>query len=113
MMIIIITNVEFAKLRASCTFARSCLTFFRGLCTFVPYAPSRLTCLTCAPYLHALFTCLARLTYVPDLCPLCSLFAHLKIFLRWICSPSKDFNFPRIIKVTTDSAVFMRVEKEL
>ena len=49
------------------------VTSLRALRAFVPYVPSRFTCLTHAPYLRAL----------------CTLTACVKIFLGWICSPAK------------------------
>ena len=68
----------------------SCLRSIRTSRTFVSYAFSRLMRLLALRALHTLF-------------------ARLKIFLEWICSLSKTFNF-RTVKGTTSCTVFMRVK---
>ena len=65
---------EFAKLRGSHTFASYLVSHLHALRVFVSYVPSRLTCLTYVPYLRALLTVLARLTYASYLCALHALF---------------------------------------
>ena len=62
------------------------------------FAPSRLACLS---HLHALRP-LHALRKRHYLRALRALFVRVKIVLRWICSPAKTFNFPRIIEGTTN-----------
>ena len=90
-----------------------------SLLNYVPHAPSRLTCLTClralrifAPYVHSCLTrlralraLLTRFTLAPW-ASLRALFVHVKIVLGWIFSPAKTYHFPRIIKGTTNCAIF-------
>ena len=101
-----------------------------SLLNYVPPAPSRLTCLRAfAPYaplyLHALRAfapyvpysraLYARLTSAPCASfsrALCALFVYVKIVLGWIFIPAKSYHFPRIIKDTTNCAVFKRVKKK-
>ena len=88
----------FLALRALHGLEPSRLTRLRALCLFVPYAPLRLTCFTHAP--------------CASLRSLYALFVHFKIALGQIVSPPKTYHFPRIIKGTTNCAVFKWVKKE-
>ena len=81
----------------------------RAIRVFVPYTPACLTCL-CAS--RALLT---RLTYAPFASfsrALHSLFVHVKILLECIFSPAKSYHFPRIIKGTSNCAIFKWVKKQ-
>ena len=80
--------LEFAKLHASRAFMPLRLRCLWALLTYLTDAP-------CTSFSRALRT----------------LFVHVKIVLGWIFSPSKTYHFPRIIKGTTNCAVFKWVKK--
>ena len=83
------------------------LLSLRTLRAFVPYFPLWLMRLRTLRDL----SCLIYAACAPFSWGLRALFVHVKIFLQWICSPSKIFHFPRIIKGTTNCAVFKWIKK--
>ena len=111
-------SIEFAKLRASSAitpYMPSRLCVLRVLCAFVPLCLKAPSCLTCLMRLHALGVLLTYFTYAHCASfsrALLALFVHVKIVLGWICSPGKTYHFQRIIKDTTNCAVFKWVKKQ-
>ena len=84
--LIILTEIEFAKLRTSRAFA--------------PYVPSYLRAIALSR-----ITRLACLTHTSYLRALRALFVRVKIVLGRICSPAKTFHFPWIIEGITNCVV--------
>ena len=103
--------------------ASSRLTCLRAFASYLSYVPSCLCALSaplpyvpsCLMCLHALGALLTRFTYAHCASfsrALLALFVHVKIVLGWICSPGKTYHFQRIIKDTTNCAVFKWVKKQ-
>ena len=90
-----------------------------NMVNYVPHVPSCLRSIRTSRAFacHALLRLMHLLALRPDvpyispyLRVLHTLFACLKIFIEWICSLSKIFNFLRIIKGTTSCTVLMRAK---
>ena len=104
--------MRLSAFRAFVSNALSYLICLHALRAFATYAPSCLTCFRVFSRFSDLFKHFTRLTCTPYLCASCFLLTRLKILLGWIYSPWKIFKFPRTIKVITNRAVFMRLEKQ-